>query len=239
MDADAVRQIKIQLIRRVWKAIFFLWVSIVFIYRTFSNDVSGKTSRFFVTSKLILAFIKYKWLTIAYARLNVSFITGFSRICFRRIGEVMQVQETVSSRLILGCIYSHTVTRWTWSLCKSKYLVILGAFRQLVVWFANSVSSAFQCSFSGGIDPLHVLGMQPSWRTKQNKCSLLGIKIYSHVKNLIVLSSRLAAFPRTCKGSIENWHAPIKPNISPFTGIGGEDLWVWKLENYLTFLSVL
>lgn len=160
-----------------------MWVSIVFIYRTFSNDVSGKTSRFFVTSKLILAFIKYKWLTIAYARLNVSFITGFSRICFRRIGEVMQVQETVSSRLILGCIDSHTVTRWTWSLCKSKYLVILGEFRQLVVWFANSVSSAFQCSFSGRIDPLHVLGMQPSWRTKQNTFSLLWIEIYSHVKS--------------------------------------------------------
>ena len=53
------------------------------------------------------------------------------------------------------------------------------------------------------IDPLHIMGMQPIWRTKQKKFSLLGIEIYSHAKNLIVLSFRLASFPRTCKGSIE------------------------------------
>ena len=41
------------------------------------------------------------------------------------------------------------------------------------------------------INPLHIMGMQPIWRTKQKKCSLLGIDICSHVKkNLIVLSSR-------------------------------------------------
>ena len=32
------------------------------------------------------------------------------------------------------------------------------------------------------IDPLHIMGMQPIWRTKQNKFSLLGIEIYSHLK---------------------------------------------------------
>ena len=47
------------------------------------------------------------------------------------------------------------------------------------------------------------MGMRPTWRKKQKKFSLLGIEIYSHVKNnLIVLSSRLAASPRTCEGSI-------------------------------------
>ena len=47
------------------------------------------------------------------------------------------------------------------------------------------------------------MGMYPIWRTKQNKFLLLGIEICSRVKkNLIVLSSRLAAFPHTCKGSI-------------------------------------
>ena len=50
--------------------------------------------------------------------------------------------------------------------------------------------------------PLALVGMQPIWRTKQKKFSLLGIEICSHVKNLIVLSSKLAAFPRTCKESI-------------------------------------
>ena len=55
------------------------------------------------------------------------------------------------------------------------------------------------------MDPLHIMGMQPIWRTKQKKFSFLGIEIYSHVKkNLIVLSSRLAVLPRTCncKGSL-------------------------------------
>ena len=53
------------------------------------------------------------------------------------------------------------------------------------------------------IDPLYIMGMQPIWRTKQNKFYFLGIEIYSHVKKyIIVLSSKLAAFPRTCKGSI-------------------------------------
>ena len=32
------------------------------------------------------------------------------------------------------------------------------------------------------IDILHIMGMQPVWRTKQKKCSLLEIEIYSHVK---------------------------------------------------------
>ena len=40
-------------------------------------------------------------------------------------------------------------------------------------------------------------------KTKQNKNSLLGIEIYSHVIFFIVLSSKLAAFPRTCKGFIK------------------------------------
>ena len=30
-------------------------------------------------------------------------------------------------------------------------------------------------------DPLHIMGMQPIWRTKQKKFSLLGIEIYSRV----------------------------------------------------------
>ena len=29
---------------------------------------------------------------------------------------------------------------------------------------------------------LYIMGMQPIWRTKQKKFSLLGIEIYSHVK---------------------------------------------------------
>ena len=37
-------------------------------------------------------------------------------------------------------------------------------------------------------DPLHIMGMQPIWRTKQNKCSLLGIEIYSHVKKIAELN---------------------------------------------------
>ena len=50
------------------------------------------------------------------------------------------------------------------------------------------------------------------WRTKQKKFSLLGIDVYSHVKTiLIVLSSRLVAFPRTCKGiNIIRLHNPSK-----------------------------
>ena len=60
------------------------------------------------------------------------------------------------------------------------------------------------------IDPLHIMGMQPIWQTKQNTFSLLGIEIYSPVKkNLIVLFPRLAAFLQMCKGSIlhEIWCA--------------------------------
>ena len=38
------------------------------------------------------------------------------------------------------------------------------------------------------IDPLHIMGMQPIWRTKQNKFSLLGIEIYSHVKKILCTS---------------------------------------------------
>ena len=34
------------------------------------------------------------------------------------------------------------------------------------------------------IDPLHIMGMQSIWRTKQKKFSLLGIEIYSHVKKI-------------------------------------------------------
>ena len=49
---------------------------------------------------------------------------------------------------------------------------------------------------------LHVMGMQPIWRTKPKKISLPGIEIYSHVKQNLVLFSKLAAFPRTCMGSI-------------------------------------
>ena len=37
-----------------------------------------------------------------------------------------------------------------------------------------------------GIDPLHIVGMQPIWGTKQNKFSLLGIEIYSHVKKILL-----------------------------------------------------
>ena len=33
-----------------------------------------------------------------------------------------------------------------------------------------------------GIDPSHIMGMQPIWRTKRNEFSLLGMEIYSHVK---------------------------------------------------------
>ena len=53
------------------------------------------------------------------------------------------------------------------------------------------------------------MGMQPIWRTKQKKFTFLGIEIYSRVKNLIVLSSKLAAFPRTCKGSIPHYFAQL------------------------------
>ena len=31
-------------------------------------------------------------------------------------------------------------------------------------------------------DPLHIMELQPIWRTKQNKISLLGIEIYPHLK---------------------------------------------------------
>ena len=31
------------------------------------------------------------------------------------------------------------------------------------------------------IDPLHMMRMQPVWRTKEKKLSLLGIEIYSHI----------------------------------------------------------
>ena len=37
-------------------------------------------------------------------------------------------------------------------------------------------------NFKMDIDPLHIVGMQPIWRTKQTKFSLLGIEIYSHLK---------------------------------------------------------
>ena len=40
------------------------------------------------------------------------------------------------------------------------------------------------------------------------------IEVYSHVKNLIVLSSKLAAFPRTCKGSISFLVLPTLPSPS-------------------------
>ena len=51
--------------------------------------------------------------------------------------------------------------------------------------------------------PLHFMEMQPVWGTKQKKFALLGIEIYQSCKKyLILLSPRLAAFPRTYKGSI-------------------------------------
>ena len=38
-------------------------------------------------------------------------------------------------------------------------------------------------TLSSAIDPLHcIMGMQPIWRTKPKKFSLLGVEIYSHVK---------------------------------------------------------
>ena len=37
------------------------------------------------------------------------------------------------------------------------------------------------------MDPLHIMGMQPIWRTKQKKFSFLGIEIYSHVKKKTLL----------------------------------------------------
>ena len=68
----------------------------------------------------------------------------------------------------------------------------------LVVVLQHATSHAKNLS----IDPLHIMGMQSIWRTKQKKFSLLGIEVYSHFfLNRIFLSSRLAAFPRTCKGT--------------------------------------
>ena len=53
--------------------------------------------------------------------------------------------------------------------------------------------------------------MEPMWRTKQNKFLCLEIEIYSHVeKKIIVLSSRLAAFPQMYKGSIPWMWTEIK-----------------------------
>ena len=50
------------------------------------------------------------------------------------------------------------------------------------------------------IDPLHIMGMQPIWRIKQKKFSPGNWDLFSCKENLIVLSSRLATFPRMCKG---------------------------------------
>ena len=81
------------------------------------------------------------------------------------------------------------------------------------------------------IDPLHVMGMQPIWRTKPKKISLPGIEIYSHVKQNLVLFSKLAAFPRTCMGSIfhivpstfqwnlDGFYADCNPTSSSYTSL--------------------
>ena len=59
------------------------------------------------------------------------------------------------------------------------------------------------------IDPLHIMGMQLNLEDKTKKFSLQGFEIYSHVKKtktktkqVIVQVIILAAFPRTCTGSI-------------------------------------
>ena len=70
------------------------------------------------------------------------------------------------------------------------------------------------------IDPLHIMGMQPTWRTKQKKLSLLGIEICSHAKKIL-----LAAFPRTCKGSIRL--ISIKMHLLLFL--------VWRMQWYSPF----
>ena len=49
------------------------------------------------------------------------------------------------------------------------------------------------------IDTLHIMGMQPIWRIKQKKFSLLGIEIYSHVKKPYCSVLQMS---RMCKGPI-------------------------------------
>ena len=45
------------------------------------------------------------------------------------------------------------------------------------------------------------MGMQPSWRTKQNKFSLLGIiEIHSHVKKILLFCLRIVYIPTDVEG---------------------------------------
>ena len=71
----------------------------------------------------------------------------------------------------------------------------------------------WQCEYSGSKSRLvkfqHALyrplarhGNAANLEDKTKKISLPGIEIYSHVKQNLVLFSKLAAFPRTCMGSI-------------------------------------
>ena len=50
------------------------------------------------------------------------------------------------------------------------------------------------------IDPLHIMGMQPIWRTKQKKCSLLGIEIYSHIKKSYCSVLQIGYIPTDVQG---------------------------------------
>ena len=54
-------------------------------------------------------------------------------------------------------------------------------------------------------DPLHIMGVQPNWRTKQNKCSLLGIEMYSHVRNFLGSIPQIGYIPTDLQGVYSNW----------------------------------
>ena len=44
------------------------------------------------------------------------------------------------------------------------------------------------------------MGMQPIWRTKQNKSSLLGIWICSHVKKFLLFCPQIGCIPTDVQG---------------------------------------
>ena len=60
-----------------------------------------------------------------------------------------------------------------------------------------------------GVGSLHITGMQSIWRTKQNKFSLLGIEISSHVKKSYCSVLQIGCIFTDMQGV---YHMSVKPS---------------------------
>ena len=67
------------------------------------------------------------------------------------------------------------------------------------------------------LDPFHIMGMQPIWRTKRKTFSLLGIEIYSHVKIVLLCPPDWLHSHGRAKGLLSN----IDNGVNRVNGVNG------------------